>query len=463
MKKIYLFLLILIISRVSINAQNIEGSWGGILKIQENQLKVVVNLKFKDSVYTATMDSPDQNVFGIPVKEVSFENSVLKLKIPSMFVEYSGVFVIDKFLGSFKQGGQTFALNLSKRVVKEPKRPQTPTAPYPYYSENVTFENKSAGATLAGTLTLPSKDGKYPVVVLVSGSGQQNRDSEIMGHKPFLVLADYLTKNGIGVLRYDDRGVGESKGSLIGVTTYDFTDDAIAAIEYLSQRKDVSVIGMIGHSEGGMIAPLAATKCDKIKFIVMMAGPAVPGREILAKQNTEIALRSGVDSSQVMLFEQLNRELYDIVKIAPKSSELKSLIKEKLITASKGAVSDEVADKQAAQLTSSWMVGFLNFNPAKYLSTLKIPILAVYGTNDTQVDSKMNINAVKQIFSNNYNMNVTTNNKHVIIAELQGLNHLFQESSSGLPNEYASIEQTISPKFLVLLNEWMKSIKIINN
>ena len=190
MKKIYLFLLILIISRVSINAQNIEGSWGGILKIQENQLKVVVNLKFKDSVYTATMDSPDQNVFGIPVKEVSFENSVLKLKIPSMFVEYSGVFVIDKFLGSFKQGGQTFALNLSKRVVKEPKRPQTPTAPYPYYSENVTFENKSAGATLAGTLTLPSKDGKYPVVVLVSGSGQQNRDSEIMGHKPFLVLAD---------------------------------------------------------------------------------------------------------------------------------------------------------------------------------------------------------------------------------------------------------------------------------
>jgi uncharacterized protein len=255
MKK-FISIIIAFVFITNLQAQDIAGQWNGVLEVQGTQLRLVFNITKKDKGISATMDSPDQGANGIPTTSASFENAVLKIAIANAGMSYEGTLDADNTIkGNFKQGGMGMPLNLSqKKVEKTTKaKSQEPTKPYAYHSEDVVFENKKDKISLSGTLTLPKKEGNYPVVILISGSGPQNRDEAFLGHKPFLVLADHLTKNGIGVLRYDDRGVAESKGDFQTATSLDFASDVEAAVNYLKTRKEVSKLGLIGHSEGGLI------------------------------------------------------------------------------------------------------------------------------------------------------------------------------------------------------------------
>ena len=292
MKKNFIIGLLLISSAI-VFGQDITGDWNGSLKVQSMQLRLVFHVTKTDAGYSATMDSPDQGAKGIPMSKATFENSILTIEMAAAQIEYTGKLdSTDMVVGTFKQAGQTFPLNLSRKSIEKEvvKRPQEPTKPYPYYSEEINFENTKDKITLAGTLNLPKKEGKFPVVVLITGSGPQNRDEELMGHKPFLVLSDYLTRNGIGVLRFDDRGTFASKGNFAKATTNDFATDVESAVNYLKKRKEIDPkhIGLIGHSEGGIIAPMVAVKSKDVSFIVLMAGTAIPGSELLLLQQEAI-------------------------------------------------------------------------------------------------------------------------------------------------------------------------------
>ena len=283
-------------------SQDIKGTWYGVLNAAD--LPLVFNISEKDGGYSATMDSPKQGAKGIPMSKVNFENAKLTITYTNAGIEYEGVWQNDSIVGTFKQNGMTFPLNLS-RTEQEPVpviRPQDPKLPYPYNSENVKFENKQAGITLAGTLTLPKEGENFPVAVLVTGSGPQNRDEELVGHKPFLVLSDYLTRNGIAVLRYDDRGVAESGGNYSTATLDDFVSDATAAVNYLKTRKEIDSkkIGIIGHSYGGTIAfLLASEKNNDLAYIVSMAGVAIPGDSLLRIQRYLLAHAMGISDEDI--------------------------------------------------------------------------------------------------------------------------------------------------------------------
>jgi uncharacterized protein len=458
------------------HAQDIAGQWYGVLEVQGTQLRLVFNITKTASGISATMDSPDQGAKDIPVTAASFDNPVLKIAIPKMGLEYEGKLDKDNAItGTFKQGGLSLPLNLSKNKIERGKitRAQEPTKPYPYYAEDVVFENKNAKITLAGTLTLPKKDGgttsrsnregKYPVVVLITGSGPQNRDEELLGHKPFLVLADHLTKNGIGVLRFDDRGTAASKGNFKTATTPDFATDVEAAVNYLLTRKEVDPkkIGLIGHSEGGIIAPMVAAKSKDVNFIVLLAGTGIPGDELLLMQIGLIAKAEGQSDTELEKARIINKGVLDIVVKSTDSTTLKSDLTAYLqstIKANPDAKPKEMTEEdfikaQVNTFTSPWMQYFLKYNPAIILADVKCPVLALNGEKDLQVPSKINLEGIKKGLEKGKNTQVTTK-------ELPNLNHLFQECTTGSPSEYAKIEQTFAPIALNEILNWvLKQVK----
>ncbi|HCL90245.1 MAG TPA: alpha/beta hydrolase, partial [Candidatus Atribacteria bacterium] len=299
---------------------SIDGIWEGKLKVPGTELRIVFKIsKNPEGTLTATLDSPDQGVTGIPVEEVIFENNTLRLEVKSAGAVFEGK-VSEDFLvieGEWKQSGGTFPLTVN-RVDKavEILRPQVPKKPYPYIEEEVAYENKEAGITLAGTLTLPSGKGPSPVVLLISGSGPQDRNETIYNHRPFLVLADYLTRQGIAVLRVDDRGVGESTGDFSQATSEDFASDVLAGIEYLKTRKEINPeqIGLIGHSEGGLIAPMVAVKSPDVAFIILMAGTGLTGEEILYLQGALISRAMGVSEKDIAKNRQFNEKIFSLIK-----------------------------------------------------------------------------------------------------------------------------------------------------
>lgn len=458
MKKIALTLLTGLISFTML-AQDITGQWNGILNVQGMQLRVVFNIIKTGTGYSTTMDSPDQGAKGIPVTSTSFENLTLKLEVKSAGIEYEGILNKDNIIaGNFKQAGQSFPLNLSKEKVEKTKllRSQEPVKPYPYYSEDITFVNNKAGITLAGTLTLPKKKGNFPAVVLITGSGPQNRDEELLGHKPFLVLSDYLTKNGIAVLRFDDRGVALSQGDFKTATTLDFATDVEAAVKYLLTRKEINKtkIGLIGHSEGGIIAPMVAAKLKNIRFIVLLAGTGIRGDKLLLLQEELIGRASGISETKLQKTKTINKGAFDIIIKSPNNKTLKKDLTNyfKTDTASEkpaGLNADEFINLQIQQLTNPWMIYFIKYNPAIALEKVKCPVLAINGANDLQVPAKINLEAIKKALTKGGNKNVT-------IEELPNLNHLFQECKTGLPNEYATIDQTFSPTALANIIKWIQ-------
>lgn len=465
MKKV-IFCILTVLTVGTINAQDITGAWNGLLDVQGSQLRLVFNISKTATGISATMDSPDQGAAGIPTSSARFENGVLTVAIANMKMQYEGKLGENNTItGTFKQGPMSLPLNLMKEKVEKAKllRPQEPTQPYPYYAEDVTFTNAKAQITLAGTLTLPKKEGKYPVVVLISGSGPQNRDEELLGHKPFLILADHLTKNGIGVLRFDDRGVGASKGDFATATSADFATDVEAAVSYLLTRKDVitNKIGLMGHSEGGVIAPMVAAKSKDVAFIVLLAGTGIKGDELLLLQGELIGRAGGETAENLKINQTISKGAFDMVTkltdVKVLKSELELYLQQKLkeypSVKAQEMSEERFIQSQVMTLTSPWMRFFIKYDPATALTAVKCPVLAINGEKDLQVPAKINLDAIKMNLEKGKNKDVTTK-------ILPNLNHLFQESTTGSPDEYAKIEQTFAPVALDEITNWLlKQVK----
>jgi len=384
MKRIVCVLLVTLVS-LATWGQDVSGVWNGVLKVQGIQLRLVFHINHTATGYGATMDSPDQGATGIPVTAATFESSVLKLSVANAGITYEGKLGADGIIsGTFKQQGVSFPFDLSKGEVKKPIRPQEPVKPYPYYEEEVFFENKEDNVSLAGTLSLPEKEGNFPALVLISGSGAQNRDEELMGHKPFLVLSDFLTRNGIAVLRFDDRGVAASTGNFLTSTTFDFSKDVEAGVKYLQTRKEINrkQIGLIGHSEGGVIAPMLAARNPDIAFIILLAGNGIPGDQLLLMQNELIAKASGMSDLDCQKRKQINRAIYDLIIQSTNQEQLKTKLTEYLKQTIKdnpnmkpAEISEDDFIRQSIfQTANPWTKYFLSYDPAPALEKVKCPV-----------------------------------------------------------------------------------------
>jgi len=445
------------------STSGIEGIWEGKLKVPGGELRIVFNVsKNPDGTLTATLDSPDQGVTGIPVEEVIFKDNTLHLEVKSAGGIFEGK-VSQDFLvieGEWKQSGQTLPLTV-KRVDKavEILRPQEPKKPYPYIEEEVVYENKEVGITLAGTLTLPPRKGPFPAVLLITGSGPQDRNETIYNHRPFLVLADYLTRQGIAVLRVDDRGVGESTGDFSQATSEDFASDVLAGIEYLKARKEINPkqIGIIGHSEGGLIAPMVAVKSPDLAFIILMAGTGLTGEEILYLQGALISRVMGVSEEDIAKNRQFNEKIFSLIKEEKDEKIIEEKLRQmfmgdwaELNEEEKSKIGDpeEYLKVQLQSLLSPWLKFFLTYDPKPTLSKVKCPVLAINGEKDLQVPPKENLSAIEEAL-------IAGGNKNFTVKELAGLNHLFQTAQTGLPTEYAKIEETISPVALKIVGDWI--------
>jgi pimeloyl-ACP methyl ester carboxylesterase len=439
----------------------LTGSWQGTLLVPGTSLKVVFNFKERaEGGYTATLDSPDQGAFGIPADSVTVEDTLIHVFIWSIAGIFNGSHfaAADSITGTWSQGGMQFPLVLkySGKETERPKRPQEPKKPYPYKDEEVSFSNPEAGITLAGTLTVPPSDGPFPAVVLITGSGPQDRDEALLGHKPFLVLSDYLTRQGIAVLRYDDRGIGKSTGKFGGATSVDFASDARAAVAYLKSRKEVQAekIGLIGHSEGGIIAPMVAAESNDVAFIVMMAGTGVPGDELILKQAELITGAMGKSEKEVQQQQDLNRKIYDLVESGKDSATVAAELRTLLLSAADSTarkdtqVTNATINAQIAQVTSPWFKYFLAYDPRPTLKKVRCPVLVINGEKDLQVPPKQNLPEIEAALREGENSDFT-------IREIPGLNHLFQSATKGTPDEYGKIEETISPTALKLMGDWI--------
>ena len=459
MKKLVLIAYSILISFFTYG-QDITGKWNGVLTIQETQFRVIFKVTKTKNGFRTTMDSPDQKAKDIPVTNTIFENPKIKFEISNLHIEYEGEFRDKEIVGTFKQNGFEFPMNLSRRsnAKKVVHRPQEPKKPYPYHSEDVTFENPIDAITLSGTLTLPSQHGKYPAVVMITGSGPQNRNEELLGHKPFLVISDYLTRNGIAVLRFDDRGTAQSTGDHSTATSADFATDVKNAVEYLKGRKEIDTdkIGLIGHSEGGLITSMVASESEDISFIVQLAGPGIPGYDILILQTELMAKANGIDSSSVETQLKLLKGCLDIILQGDHLNEIKLTLKRFVRKELEknpevvpvGFTIENFVDSTVNSLATPWFKYFLKYDPASSLKKVKCPVLAINGQKDLQVPSKINLKAIEKNLKEGGNKNVT-------IKELPNLNHLFQECLTGSPIEYGKIEQTISPIALKVILDWI--------
>ena len=448
MKTIFYFSALLLTCTLAL-AQDISGKWNGVLKTQGIELPLVFNVTKSENGYSSTMDSPSQGAKDIPTTKTTFENSILTIEISNAKIEFIGEFKNETIVGVFKQNGKQFPMELSKNVYikKTINHPQEPKEPFSYYSEEVTFDNAKEKVTLAGTLTLPKKEGNYPVVILISGSGAQNRNEEILGQKPFLLLSDYFTKNGIAVLRYDDRGVAKSTGDFKSATSENFASDVESAVEYLKTRKEINKnkIGLVGHSEGGMIAPMVASKRKDINFIVVLAGPGLRGDKLLLLQKEKIERAMGTSEEEILKGQKIYKGAYDMV-LNSKNKDLnfKQYFKSQL---DKDTPENEI-DAMANQISNNWFQFFIKYDPTIALMKTKCPVLAVNGEKDLQVSSKENLEAIKKSI-------LKGGNKKVTIIEFPKLNHLFQTTETGSPSEYETNEETFNEKALQKITDWI--------
>jgi len=446
-----------------VNDTGITGIWLGKLAVGAVQLRIVFNVSVnEEGALTATMDSPDQGAKDVPMGKVTVRNDSLRIEAPLVMGYYTGKIIYETAIdGTWYQSNMNFELDLEKQMTAFVlNRPQEPKPPFPYIEEEVSFRNEKDGFELAGTLTIPDKDKVYPAVILISGSGSQNRDEEIFGHKPFKVIADHLTRNGVAVLRYDDRGVGKSGGSPVGTTSYDFSRDARAAIDYilLNDNIDGSRIGIIGHSEGGAIAQILASEFDDIAFIISLAGPGVDGRTILLDQAEYISRLSNIHDTVINQNIELNSLIFDIMAMEEDPSagltKIEEMIRQNMKDKGRPKDADEIVSNLGLQINAAsyqWIRYFILFDPAEYLPAIKCPVLALNGDKDCQVMAGTNIAAILEILKKSGNSNA----KGLIMKDL---NHLFQRCETGLANEYGDIEETISPEVLGIITDWINSI-----
>lgn len=453
MKGIILFFSFLVLGFNSfIQAQSYEGHWLGQLEISGVALPLVFHITKEKDSYKGTMDSPQQNAFDFPAKEVKVDENGITFDLSAMGIMYQGKSINDTLKGKFSQGGKTYDLDLTRMktdTYEKPKRPQEELGKIKYSVEDVTFYNATAKIKLAGTLTKPKGKGPFPAVILVSGSGPQDRNEEMLGHKPFLVIANYLTNNGIAVLRFDDRGVGKSAGDFSKATTEDFATDVEAGIAFLKQQKgiDIQKIGIIGHSEGGMVAPMVAAKDTSLDFIVLLAGPGIFIKDLMLQQMEDITKSQGESDSAVASQIENNRQAFDILLNIPDNFDAKNKLI-KLYKSQDTTMSESEIRQAINQMVTPWFRYFITYNPQIVLEQTKCRVLAINGDKDLQVASKANLKGIETSLKSG-------GNKDFKIVEMTNMNHLFQTTSSGKISEYGQLEETFSPKVLELMKDWI--------
>lgn len=446
----------------AIGSHTIEGSWQGTL---QGMLRIVVHVKRGEGgALAGTLDSPDQGAMGLPLDSLAFAGDSLRFELRVARGAYAGRMSTDgaEIAGQWSQGGFTLPLTLRRQETPiEMRRPQEPKRPYPYAEDTVRVQNREGGVSLAGTLTLPAFRGPFPCAVLVTGSGPEDRDETVFGHRPFLVLADHLTRQGIAVLRLDDRGVGGSSGRFATATTEDFASDVLAAVRFLKTRREIDAkrIGLVGHSEGGLIAPIAAVRSKDIAFLVLMAGPGLPGEEVLYAQGALIARAQGASEEYIAAQRRLQERLFAVIKDEADTAVAVRRIREAfgdyvavLPDEQRRAIGDgqAIVESQVRLLRSPWFRYFLTHDPRPTLRRVRVPVLALNGEKDLQVPPRENLAAIEAALGSGGNRDVT-------VKELPGLNHLFQTATTGAVTEYARIEETIAPAALEEMSRWILS------
>jgi pimeloyl-ACP methyl ester carboxylesterase len=439
------------------------GHWEGVIQVPGIELRVLIDLSQKDNALAGTIDIPQQGAKGLPLDAVALPAEAEgKIHFAIRGVPgaptFDGTLAGSEIKGIFSQGGQSFPFHLGREVVPPPARPQEPKPPFPYTAEEVHYENN--GIKLAGTLTLPPGDGPFPAVLLLTGSGAQNRDEEIFGHKPFLVIADHLTRAGIAVLRMDDRGVGGSTGSVARSTTADFADDALAGVQFLKTHPHIAPhrIGLLGHSEGGIIAPLAATRSRDVAFVILLAGTGVPGSQVILDQGARIGRVEGEPEERIRQQTEGQKKVFELLLTEKDPAALRTKLRD-LLRAQIAALPeterktlgdnlDLAIDRQVEQALTPWFRYFLAYDPRPALTQLKVPVLALNGEKDLQVAAELNLPAIAQALK-------MAKNRDVTLKRLPNLNHLFQHATTGDIAEYAKSEETISPEVLDLVTKWI--------
>jgi len=449
-----LWVLLMLFSFFAQSQTSVDGDWTGKLSFGGNSLDLNFMIYQDQGQYYSSLSVPAQSLMDYQSSQTTLVDSLLTIEIEPLGIRYQGQWKkTDTIVGNFVQNGMSLKLNLIRGNTKL-KRPQEPLPPYPYKVEQITFENTSAGIQLSGTLSLPNKEGNHPAVILISGSGPQDRNSYIMGHKPFLLLAHELTQQGIAVLRFDERGVGRSEGDFRKASLDDFIEDVRSGFKYLKNRDEIDTenIGLLGHSLGGILAPQLATTED-VAFLVLLAAPGVNGNRLMLKQRADFLELRGMTATQIEKSNEMYSATYDyILSTDAVGKELEA----ELMEFYKDNYADVMMEKEVLalveQLTTNELLGLIRNRPSSYLSMVKCPVLAIGGTRDFQVSSSENLEALKLGLENG-------GNTQVEVHEFEGLNHLLQESDTGDISEYGVIEQTMSPEVLELIKGWLEDLK----
>ncbi len=444
------------------------GNWMGTLDVGAAQLRLRFVVTGDEGALSVAVFSLDQGNAEIPNVSIAASGATITVSMPAAGASYEGTFSAEdgKITGTFTQAGADFPLVLERVSEEETdvSRPQDPVEPYPYLAEDVTYPNPDGGHTMAGTFTRPADGGPFPAVILISGSGPQDRNEALMGHRPFLVLADHLTRRGIAVLRYDDRGVGQSTGAFATATTPDFASDALAAVAYLKTRDDVnpSAIGLAGHSEGGVVAPIAAAESDDVSYIVLMAGTGVNGERILYAQAALMLRAGGATEDEIASNRARQERIFEVLKSEPDleraGQAIEAIIRASLETASDAelaqvgitdsALAETVIAAQVQQLNTPWFRYFLTYEPAEMIEQVTVPVLAINGEKDLQVPYEENLREIEAALQRG-------GNTRYEIHSFPDLNHLFQHSETGAPSEYQAIEETWAVEVMEVIADWI--------
>lgn len=453
-----LLMMLTVLTPNALAEESFVGDWHGEIRLPGMALGIQVHLNYAED-WTGEIDIPAQQARAVPLGEISVQNERILFKMPGIPGDpsFDGTRKGDAIAGTYTQSGQSFEFSLT-RGAAELRRPQDPVPPFPYKSEEVRFSNQDV--TLAGTLTLPKGEGPFPGLVLLTGSGPQNRDEEIFNHRPFWVIADHLSRHGVAVLRFDDRGVGDSGGEIGRSTTEDYAGDALAAVALLGQRPKIASdrIGLLGHSEGAASAPLAGSQSEAVAFVILLAGPGVPTSDLLALQVESLCRADGFAEEVIQEQVKINRRLTTLATAAGNHAAIRAEIRELILRQNELAPAESrpapaaleaLVQGQIDQLFTPWSQYFLRYEPEAALRKLRIPVLALNGELDLQVIHSQNLPAIAAALDSAGNPDFT-------IRSFPGLNHMFQHATTGSVEEYGQIQETISREVLDVLTQWIR-------